>query len=163
MVFLLWTHYILNEKRTVLMNLPTRILMCSPHVPESLLPGVRVHRHTHTHTHTYTHTHTHTSLELSPQEIRDIGFCFMCDAKQEQKLSAPTHKFCFIATRKHALSLFLSHAHSHTSTPRNVLTFQHMINRRIPTSGKLQFLFASGRDWELWQSYILEEPLAWSA
>ena len=116
-------------------------------------------------TYTHTHTHTHNSLELSPQEIRDIGFCFMCGAKQKQKLSAPTHKFCFIATRKHALSLSLSHAHSHTSTPRNVPTFQHMINRRIPTSGKLQLLFASSSQWELWQSCILEEPLersAWS-
>ena len=156
-VCLPWTPHILKGKRTVLMNLPTRILMCSPHVPESLLPSVCVHVHTH--------THTHNSLELSPQEIRDIGFCFMCDAKQEQKLSAPTHKFCFTATRKHALSLSLSHTHSHTSTPRNVPTFQHMINRWIPTSGKLQLLFASSRQWELWQSCILEEPLersAWS-
>ena len=64
-------------------------------------------------THTHTHTH-HTSLELSSQEIRDIGFFFMCDAKQEQKLSAPIHKFCFTATRKHALSLSLSHMRTHT-------------------------------------------------
>lgn len=70
------------------------------------------------------HADTGNSLELSPSENWDTARFLMHSAKEEQKLSAPTHQFCFIATRKHAsFSVSLAHTHLLTSTHRKVLTF----------------------------------------
>lgn len=157
--FILWTSHILKGKGLSLSTDFPRSAM-QMNLPVQILSALRMQPNSFSLAHTL-----ETHWNWVPKKT-DTGLFFMRSAKQEQKLSAPTHKFCFISTRKHALSLYLclTYTLTHIHSQNLFFYFQHLINRRIHASGKLHSgPPAFSMPWNLWQSFILEEQSEWSA
>ena len=64
------------EMRALLIQCPSRGMVCLKGKGVPVPPQILVHTHAHTHTHTHTHTHMHTYVHTLTKDTHDLWMYF---------------------------------------------------------------------------------------